>query len=186
MAGFAVLATACGGGESHGEAGDARNAGGTQKAVRVSAGTNLKSVMKDTADAGKGFSLKDATSLGRYIYFAAADRYVLCFKKDVPRMKAVDLYAVPVGERCPARIGARVPAPKVPRLSGKQVEKSLLAALVAGYNPKHVKVVNVADPTKVIDPEPTAKWQVCAQEPQAGTAFDASDEVRVRVAVDCP
>ncbi|MBR8643563.1 hypothetical protein KEF29_39860 [Streptomyces tuirus] len=57
---------------------------------------------------------------------------------------------------------------------------------MTGYNPKRVKVVEVADPGRVIEPKPAAKWRVCAQKPRAGTVFDASDELRLQAAKKCP
>ncbi|MBR8643562.1 hypothetical protein KEF29_39855 [Streptomyces tuirus] len=107
-----MLVTACGGSgvpekaDSTGKAAPV-----TGKAKPVSGRADLMAFMKETADAGKGFSLKDATTLGRYIYPGAAEGYVVCFEKEVPDLQAVDLYAVPDKEKCPARPGGKAPAP---------------------------------------------------------------------------
>jgi hypothetical protein len=187
VAASTVLVTACGGGGDPDKADSTRKAAPvTGSAKQVPGRADLMAFMKETADAGKGFSLKDATALGRYIYPGAAEGYVVCFENEVPDLEAVDLYAVPDKENCPARLGGKAPAPRVPDLSGKQVEESLVEVLVTGYNPKRVKVVEADDPGRVIEPKPAAKWRVCAQKPRAGTVFDASDELRLEAAKKCP
>ncbi|MGW6523148.1 hypothetical protein [Streptomyces sp. NPDC054962] len=174
-----VLVSGCAGGAEHG------NVDGSHGVVRVSGRVKLLAVMEQTADAGKGFALKDATSLGRYIYLGQPERYIACFKREKPGMQAVELYAVPVVERCPDRLGAEVSAPKVPDLRNGKVEKSLISALVAGYDPKRLKVFKVEDPAVAVAPKPLAQWQVCAQNPTAGTMFEASGEMRLQVAKRC-
>ncbi|WP_328342985.1 hypothetical protein OG873_27755 [Streptomyces violaceus] len=187
VAALAVLATACGGSGDPDKSDSARKAAPAPgKAKPVPGRADLMAFMKETADTGKGFALKDATALGRYIYPAAAKGYVVCFEKEVPDLAAVDLYAVPDKENCPARPGGKAPALRVPDLNGKQVEESLVEALVTGYNPKRVKVAEAGDPGRVIEPKPAAKWRVCAQKPRAGTVFDASDGLRLQAAKKCP
>ncbi|MEH0442260.1 hypothetical protein QA811_00950 [Streptomyces sp. B21-102] len=148
---------------------------------------NLLTAMKDVADSGKGFALKDATSLGRYVYHGQVSEYTACFRNEVPKLQAVDIYAVPKSENCPERLGMKVPASKFSSLIGRKVDASLSAALIAGYYPDHVKVFKVESPdSQVTAPKSLASWLVCAQEPKAGTAYDSSAAVRLYVAKKCP
>ncbi|MEV7892553.1 hypothetical protein ACWD3I_11395 [Streptomyces sp. NPDC002817] len=143
--------------------------------------------MEDVADAGKGFALKDATNLGRYVYHGKVDGYVACFRKEVPKLQAVHLYAVPKSEKCPDKLGAKAAAPRFSNLVGNRVDDSLLAALMTGYHPDRLKVFNAADPqTPVAEPKSLAGWQVCTQQPPAGAEFKASAEVRLYAAKKCP
>ncbi|MFD0338821.1 hypothetical protein ACFVH0_08980 [Streptomyces sp. NPDC127117] len=143
-------------------------------------------VMKETADAGKGFSLKDATSLGRYIYEGRVQHYSACFEKEVPEFRAVDIYVVPVTERCPARPGVSVSVPKAPDLTGGRVEESLLEALLSGYYPKRLQVFKIGDSSKSVPPRPLANWRVCAQNPEGGTKLDVAGSMKFYVAKKCP
>lgn len=142
--------------------------------------------MEEVADDGKGFSLRDATNLGRYIYPGQARKYFVCFEKEAARLQATDLYAVPATEDCPTRIGATIPVPKVPDLSGSRVQEALEKALIAGYYPNRVNLFKVGAPTKEVSPKPLANWRVCHQEPKVGTTFDASADVKLHVATRCP
>lgn len=182
---FVVLTTACVAGGNHEADGAGGEVGNARKATRTLGGRGLIAVMKETADAGKGFSLKDATNLGRYIYHGQADRYLACFEEEVPKMQAVDIYAVPATEKCPDRLGAEVPVPKAPDLSGGRVEESLLAALLTGYHPSRVKVFKANDSATPVPPEPLANWRVCTQRPRAGMKFDASAPMKLYVAKEC-
>ena len=175
----ATLLSACG------DDGKRDESGRDGEVVRVSGRVKLVTAMEQAADAGKGFALKDATSVGRYIYLGKPEQYLVCFKKENSHMRAVDLYAVPIVEKCPARLGMPTAAPKVPKLSGEKVQESYVSAMMAGYDPKRLKVLNVEDPDTAIDPKFVAQWRVCEQSPQAGTAFDPADEVRLQAAKRC-
>ncbi|TYR65402.1 hypothetical protein [Streptomyces parvus] len=153
--------------------------------IRDLKGEELLAVMKETADAGKGFSLRDATNLERYIYHGRANRYVACFGKEAPKLQAVDLYAVPEGEKCPDELGSVAPAPRIPDLVGQPVEKSFLELLLTGYPPERIKVFKVENPAVPVSPEPLAKWRVCAQQPNPNAKFDASDRAKIHVATKC-
>jgi hypothetical protein len=142
--------------------------------------------MEQAADVGKGFALKDATSIGRYIYPGRPEQYVVCFKKENPQMEAVELYAVLAAENCPNRLGAHVPMPKVPNLNGDNLDESYASAMIAGYDPKRLKVFKVGDPATAIDPKGAAQWQVCEQDPRAGVVFDPANDMRLQVAKRCP
>ncbi|MCX5328575.1 MULTISPECIES: hypothetical protein [unclassified Streptomyces] len=147
----------------------------------------LLTAMEDVADSGKGFALKDATSLGRYVYHGQVNEYTACFRKEVPKLQAVNIYAVPKAENCPERLGMKVPASKFSSLVGRKVDASLSAALIAGYYPDHVKVFKVKSPdSQVAAPQSLTNWLVCTQEPKAGTAYNSSAEVRLYVAKKCP
>ncbi|WP_329335173.1 hypothetical protein OG866_15540 [Streptomyces sp. NBC_00663] len=174
-----------------GQNGKGDTAGGAEESAaqevrREPSGEKLLTAMKNVADAGKGFALKDATGLGRYVYHGQVDGYIACFRKEVPKLQAVDLYAVPKAEKCPDKLGAKVSAPEFPDLTGHRVDTSLVDALMAGYHPDRVKVFKTDDPkTQVTDPKPLAKWRVCTQKPAAGTEFDRSADVRLYVAEAC-
>jgi hypothetical protein len=167
------------------------NSGGTsisagQGIQKEPSGEKLLTAMEDVSDSGKGFALKDATNLGRYVYHGQVGEYTACFRKEVPNLQAVDIYAVPKVETCPERLGLKVPASKISNLVGQKVEASLLAALIAGYYPERVKVFKVDAPeSQVASPKSLASWRVCNQEPRVGTAYVASAEVRLYVAKKC-
>ncbi|WP_328932717.1 MULTISPECIES: hypothetical protein [unclassified Streptomyces] len=149
-------------------------------------GENLLTAMKDVADSGEGFTLKDATSLGRYVYHGQVGEYVACFRKGVPKLQAVEIYAVPKAESCPEKLGMKVQSSKLSSLVGQKLDASLLAVLVAGYYPDHVKVFKADAPeSQVANPKSLASWQVCVQEPGAGTEYVASAKVRLYVAKKC-
>ncbi|MFF4347491.1 hypothetical protein [Streptomyces sp. NPDC001530] len=155
-------------------------------AERSMVGLDLLTAMKQTADDGKGFGLKDATSLGRHVDPGQARKYVVCFEKVVPRLSAVDLFAVPSDEKCPKKRGAVAPAPETPDAVGKTLVGSLPGILMTGYDPKHIKVFKTSDPDTPVQPKPLADWHVCAQSPKAGRDFDASADVELHVAKKCP
>ena len=162
------------------------SASGNQGVRTEPAGEKLLTAMKGVADAGKGFTLKDATGLRRYVYYGQVDAYIACFRKEVPKLQAVEIYAVPKAEACPKRLGMKVHASKLSNLVGRKVDASLLAVLMAGYYPDHVKVFKVDDPdAEVATPKALANWQVCVQEPRAGTEYVASTKVRLDVAKKC-
>lgn len=150
------------------------------------AGEKLLTAMKDVADSGEGFTLKDATSLGRYVYHGQVGEYIACFRKGVPKLQAVEIYAVPKAESCPEKLGMKVQASKISSLVGQKLDASLMAVLVAGYYPDHVKVFKADAPeSQVANPKSLASWQVCVQEPRAGTEYVASAKVRLYVAKKC-
>ena len=105
----------------------------------------------------------------------------------MPKLQAVNIYAVPKAENCPERLGMKVPASKFSSLVGRKVDASLSAAVIAGYYPDHVKVFKVKSPdSQVAAPQSLTNWLVCTQEPKAGTAYNSSAEVRLYVAKKCP
>ncbi|MEV6052334.1 hypothetical protein [Streptomyces sp. NPDC052107] len=189
VAAFTMLGTACDRGGGGGTEGAGSRPGGPQHVMRAPDGENLLTTMKKVADNGKGFSLKDATSLDRYIYPAEAKAFVTCFQVADPKMQAVDIYASPKTEKCPVRLHARVTAPKVPKLTGARVDESLLKALNTGYFPDRLKVSRSSDfgnPVPMASAKPFASWRVCAQNPESGTAFDAKMQMKLYAAKKCP
>ncbi|MEV6289146.1 hypothetical protein AB0M41_01650 [Streptomyces sp. NPDC051896] len=185
---FTMLGTACDRGGGTEGAGN-RPAGGPQHVTRAPEGEDLLTTMKKVADSGKGFSLKDATSLDRYIYPAEAKAFVTCFQVAEPKMQAVDIYAAPKTEKCPVRLHARVTAPKVPKLTGERVDESLLKALNTGYFPNRLKVSTSSDfgnPVPMASAKPFANWHVCAQNPGSGAVFDAKMQLKLYAAKKCP
>lgn len=153
--------------------------------VRFSGEVGLMSVMEQAADAGKGFSLRDATNLDRYIYPGNPKGYFACFKRDSPEVQAVDFYAVPVAEGCPVRLGAQVPVPEIPELRGVAVGESYVAAMMAGYEPKFLKVFKIGTLAVEVDPKSVAQWRVCMQNPLPGGKFDAKREMWLQVSESC-
>ncbi|WOX12254.1 hypothetical protein [Streptomyces sp. N50] len=185
---FSALIVACGrNGNSEPNAADSSSASIYRGMRAEPSGEKLLTAMKDVADSGEGFTLKDATSLGRYVYHGQVGEYIACFRKGVPKLQAVEIYAVPKAESCPERLGMRVQASKLSSLVGQKLDASLLAVLVAGYYPDHVKVFKADAPeSQVANPKSLASWQVCVQEPRAGTEYVASAKVRLYVAEKCP
>ncbi|MER5446238.1 hypothetical protein ABT065_11440 [Streptomyces sp. NPDC002764] len=183
---LAIIFTACAGAE-RGEKRDVGvRVGEVKKLQQGFERPKLLTVMEQTADDGKGFSLKDATGLGRYIYPGRAGEYVACFEKEVVQLQAVALYAVPRSESCPSRLGAEVPVPNVPEFRGGRLDDSLVKVLQAGYYPKRVRVFKVGDRSPVASPKRLAGWRVCGQSPKHGSVFAASADVSLYVAKDCP
>ncbi|MGW2885816.1 hypothetical protein ACWDDN_10765 [Streptomyces griseoruber] len=175
-----TLLSACvGGGKSDESSRD-------QEVVRVTGRVKLVTAIEQAADAGEGFALRDATSIGRYIYLGKPEGYLVCFKKENLKMQAVELYAVPEVENCPTRLGAHMATPEVPKLIGDEVQESYVSAMMAGYAPKRLKVFNADDPDTAMDPKSVAQWEVCEQSPRTGEAFDPADEMRLQVAERCP
>ncbi|RST24805.1 hypothetical protein EF908_03270 [Streptomyces sp. WAC04770] len=171
--------------DGHGLDSDAKTGSQAGENIQISENKKLIEVMKEIADSGKGFSLKDATNLGRYIYHGQVSEYLPCFAKEVPKLQAVDLYVVRATEKCPPTLGAKVAVPTVPDFTGQRLENSMLTALLTGYRPDHALVFKVNDDSSPASPEPLAKWQVCSQDPKAHTNFDALDHMNLYVAEDC-
>lgn len=182
---LSILVTACEGSGRVGSGAISSNPAEAGKVQSEPVGKKLLTVMRETADDGKGFSLKDATGLGRYVYPGRAADYVACFRREVPKLHALALYAVPKEEKCPTRVGAEVPVPKVPDLTGRRLEDSLESGLMAGYNPKRLRVFKAGDHTVVPSPRPLADWRVCSQSPKQRSDFDASVDMKLYVAKQC-
>jgi hypothetical protein len=163
-----IFGSACGHGAPTDEESPTIRAHSSPKAVRAPERENLLTTMKKVSNAGQ------------------ADFYTACFEVAVPKLQAVDLYAVPTGEKCPSRLHGDAPPPSVPDFVGKRIQNSLIRALTTGYYPKRTKVFKDPDFSKgAVPPKPLANWTVCGQQPQAGTVFRAMDTIKLYAAKDC-
>lgn len=126
----------------------------------------LDSAMRETADQRKGFSLRDATGLNRYVSPAHAKKFKVCFEKEKPNLSAVIFFAVRNSETCPSKVGAEVKAGATPNVVGTQLRKATDQLVLAGYAPPHIRV-DVSG--KAVSKERSWSYEVCGQTPAAGT-----------------
>ncbi|WP_164302433.1 PASTA domain-containing protein [Streptomyces sp. SID14478] len=144
----------------------------------------LDAAMEKTADQGKGFALRDATSLGRYISPAGAKNFKTCFERDKPKLSAVEIFVVRRPETCPSRIGGAIPPEQVPAVTGMDVRTAAERLVALGYDPKHISVdAEQQDGHKAKGTH--WSWKVCAQTPAAGTPFSAKAMPKVTVRSAC-
>lgn len=142
----------------------------------------LYTVMTERADEGMGFSLRDATSLNRYVSPAHAKKFKLCFEKEKPNLKAVILYAVRNSETCPHKVGTEGKAEGTPDVVGTRLRKAIDRLVLTGYQPKHIHVdVN----GKAVSEERSWSYEVCKQSPPPGTPFTADLEPRLVISASC-
>lgn len=172
-----LAVTACG---KHGDDGDGAE---RETPVRPVEG-RLDKRMKAAADDGKGFSLKDATSLNRYISPAQARDFKACYARDRPEISAVDLFAVPRAESCPARLGEEALPGKTPKVLGLSVREASNRLTAAGYSPQSISVNLEGEGADTVE-EHRWSWQVCEQSPAAGTLFSADSNPRLVAKASC-
>ncbi|MEU0787703.1 PASTA domain-containing protein [Streptomyces sp. NPDC006173] len=139
--------------------------------------------MKSEIKKDVGFSVRDATDLGRTVDLQHADLWRFCLERKGDAPDSVDLGAVPYGEECPDHWNAHVPDMKTPNITGKSFEKAYSSLLKKGYNSRFIDVYYGS--TVELDQQDVARvhGQVCKQEPQAGRSFDASENVKLYVAI---
>ncbi|MFI7412576.1 hypothetical protein ACIBU0_28275 [Streptomyces sp. NPDC049627] len=144
----------------------------------------LDTAMKAAADQGKGFSLRDATSLGRYISPAYASRFKACFERQKPNLKAVDFFVVRRSEKCPLRVGDDMPPGTTPKVLGVTLRKAVHQLVEAGFAPDHISV-DTLDAKGHKTNERHWSWEVCTQNPTAGTPFSAALKPKLVVKASC-
>ncbi|NUT29147.1 MAG: hypothetical protein HOV84_25115 [Streptomyces sp.] len=144
----------------------------------------LDTAMKTAADQGKGFSLRDATSLGRYISPAYASHFKACFEKQKPNLSAVDYFAVRRSEKCPLRVGGDMPPGKTPKVLGVNLRKAAQQLVEAGFAPDHISV-DTLDAKGRRTGGRHWSWKVCKQNPTAGTPFSADLRPKLVVEASC-
>ncbi|MFJ6650514.1 PASTA domain-containing protein [Streptomyces sp. NPDC091290] len=172
-----LAATACG------EQGSGSASAERETPVR-SVNGRLDTAIKATADQGKGFSLKDATSLGRFVNLAHAKDFKVCFEKERPELSAVDIFAVPRSERCPLQLGEERLPGKTPEVLGLSVREAVGRLTDAGYHPKSISVEVKDKDGRKVDGRHWS-WKVCKQNPVAGATFSADSKPRVLVQASC-
>ncbi|MEU6389667.1 PASTA domain-containing protein [Streptomyces sp. NPDC046939] len=135
-----------------------------------------------------GYSVKDATDLDRPVDMRHLDLWRSCFSRKTDGGDAVDFWAVPYAEKCPAHRKAHVPTPKTPDVTGQDFARAYDVLLRKGYAADSIDVfygtggaLNDEDVSRV-------DGQVCKQSPEPGQSFHArEDDVELYVAVGkCP
>ncbi|MFJ5275481.1 hypothetical protein [Streptomyces parvulus] len=143
--------------------------------------------MKEAAKKGLGFSARDATDLGRTVDLQHAELWRACLTRKGAGPDSIDFGAVPRGEECPTRWNAHVPTPKTPDLIGKDFEKSYVQLLKKGYNSRFIDVFYGSN--GIVDQQDVSRvhGEVCSQSPKSGEPYDASENVKLHVAIGkCP
>ncbi|WP_420036086.1 PASTA domain-containing protein [Streptomyces sp. cg28] len=136
---------------------------------------------------GLGYSLDDATDLGRTVDPQHLDLWQYCLQRNDEAQQAVDFAGVPFGEKCPTRWHAHVPTPKTPDVGRVTFEDAYSTLLAKGYSSSSIAVIYGGG--EPVSPEDVSRvhGQVCKQYPRAGVAFNAEENVRLYVAVgQCP
>ncbi|AZP19362.1 hypothetical protein EJC51_26810 [Streptomyces aquilus] len=187
-AALAILAgvTACGSGTAGEERGKPVAAHEeTESPVHPAKGP-LDIAMRKTADDRKGFSLRDATGLNRFVSPAHAKKFKVCFEKEKPNLSAVILFAVRNSETCPREVGAEAKADAkadaTPNVVGTQLRKAADQLVLAGYAPRHIHV-DISG--KAVSKERSWSYEVCGQTPAAGTPYSADLRPRLVISASC-
>ncbi|CAL9488976.1 hypothetical protein [Streptomyces sp. enrichment culture] len=174
--------TACGSGAAGEERGKPVAAHAeNESAARLAEGP-LDIAMKEKADQGKGFALRDATSLDRYVSPAHAKKFKVCFEKEKPNLSAVVLFAVRSSETCPRKVGAGGEADATPNVVGMRLRKAADRLVLAGHAPKRIRVDATGDP---VSEARSWSYEVCEQSPAAGAPFSADRGPWLVIAASC-
>ncbi|GAA2388545.1 PASTA domain-containing protein [Streptomyces coeruleofuscus] len=183
-AALTVLAgiTACSSGPAGEERGERVAAHGEAESTARPAEGPLDVVMGEKADEGKGFSLRDATDLNRYVSPAHAEKFKVCFEQEKPHLSAVVLFTVRSSETCPPRVGAEWKADATPDVVGMDLRRATDRLLLTGYTPKHIHVDATGG---TVSKERSWSYKICRQSPAAGTPFSADLEPRLVIAASC-
>ncbi|MFE0448105.1 MULTISPECIES: PASTA domain-containing protein [Streptomyces] len=142
----------------------------------------LDVAMQEKADQKKGFSLRDATGLNRYVSPAHAEEFKVCFEKEKPKLSAVILFAVRDSEACPEKVGAERKADATPNVVGVRLRAASDRLVLAGYTPQRIHVDITGEP---LSKERSWSSTVCEQSPAAGTPFSADLEPRLVISASC-
>ncbi|WP_405784449.1 PASTA domain-containing protein [Streptomyces sp. NBC_01378] len=143
--------------------------------------------MKSEIKKGVGFSVRDATDLGRTVDLQHAELWRFCLSRKGDGPDSVDLGAVPYGEKCPTHWAAHVPTLKTPSVIGQSFEHAYDTLLKKGYNSRFIDVFYGNGGAVDQQDIPRVDGEVCKQYPQPGQPFDPSENVKLYVAVGkCP
>ncbi|MZD10553.1 PASTA domain-containing protein [Streptomyces sp. SID5785] len=143
--------------------------------------------VKSEVEKGLGYSLQDATDLGRTVDPEHLDRWRFCLSREDEGAQAVDLGAVPYGEKCPTHWDAHVPVPKTPDVTGQDFEKAYDALLSKGYDGRSIEVFYGSSAATAHQDLARVHGEVCKQTPRPGRDFDADENVKLYVAEGtCP
>ncbi|MFE7578002.1 PASTA domain-containing protein [Streptomyces sp. NPDC057521] len=143
--------------------------------------------MKEAAGKGLGFSVRDATDLGRTVDLQHTELWRACLTRKGMAPDSIDFAAVPRGEKCPDHWDAHVPTPKTPDLMGKDFEESYELLLKKGYNSQFIAVFDGSRGAVGPEDVPQVHGKICSQSPKPGAPYDASEHVELRVATGkCP
>lgn len=167
--------------------GDAASAAPSEPSPTFLPPDSLPVKMKEAAKKGLGFSARDATDLGRTVDLQHAELWRACLTRKGAGPDSIDIGAVPRGEQCPTHWNAHVPPLETPDLIGKDFEKSYVQLLKKGYNSRFIDVFYGND--GIVDQQDVSRvhGEVCSQSPKPGEPYDASENVKLHVAIGkCP
>ncbi|RAJ67927.1 hypothetical protein K388_00670 [Streptomyces sp. KhCrAH-43] len=143
--------------------------------------------MKEAVEKDLGYSVRDATDLGRTVDLQHAELWRACLTREGDGPDSVDFGAVPRGEKCPTHWNAHVPTPRTPDLIGTDFEKSYGRLLKTGYNSGFIEVFYGGP--GIVDQQDVSRvhGEICSQSPEPGELYDASENVELHVATGkCP
>ncbi|MFG3101158.1 hypothetical protein ACGFZL_11665 [Streptomyces sp. NPDC048182] len=179
VAGWALAMTVLGVGCSSHAAADKQTAPthSTTAALRPDSLTaKIRSEIKNNV----GFSVRDATDLGRTVDLQHLEFWRFCLSRKGKAPDSVDLGAVTYEEKCPTRWNAHVAALKTPRVTKQSFEGAYYTLLKKGYNSRFIEVFG--SDGKVAEQDLSGvHGQVCEQEPRAGSPFEPSGSVKLHV-----
>lgn len=143
--------------------------------------------MKEAVEKDLGFSVRDATDLGRTVDLQHAELWRACLTREGAGTDSIDFGAVPRGETCPSHWNAHVPTPKTPDLIGKDFDKSYTQLLKKGYNSRFIDVFYGGP--GIVDQQEISRvhGEICSQSPKPGEPYDPTENVALHVAIGkCP
>ena len=147
----------------------------------------LEGAIAKAVDAGKGYSVSDATDLDRDAHRSAPTWWKICFQKKGKAPSSVDFGVVLNSERCPDKWGDHVAVPETPNLVGQQFKDAEKKILGMGYPAPDMRVYYGGEAVTESFDLDSVRGQVCAQFPQAGDPFDNPENVKLHVAEGkCP
>ncbi|MFF8031696.1 PASTA domain-containing protein [Streptomyces sp. NPDC016626] len=174
--------TACGSGAAGEERGDPVAVQDEDESTTRPAKGPLDIAMKEKADQRKGFALRDATGLDRYVSPAHAKKFKVCFEKNKPNLGAVVIFAVRNSETCPRKVGTQREVGTTPNVVGMHLREAADRLVLAGYAPKRIHVDATGEP---VSEARSWSYRVCEQSPAAGTPFSADLGPRLVIAASC-
>lgn len=144
-------------------------------------GKGLEAAITAAIAAGKGYSLRDVTGLGRNVNKSAPSRWKVCLQRKGGPPQSVDFGVVLNSERCLKTWTGHNAVPRMPDLAGKDVRTAEEAILDMGYPAADIKLsTGTAAPTGSAESGDIAGW-VCTQEPRAGEPFHNPATVKLQV-----
>lgn len=148
---------------------------------------SLPAHLRSASAKGLGYSVADATDLGRTVDMKRPDLWRYCFSRQDDAAGAVDFWAVPYAEKCPARRNAHVAVPATPSVTGQDFDRAYDTLLKKGYSGGGIEVYYGTDGAVSEEDLSRVDGEVCRQSPAPGRPFDADQDVKLYVAVGtCP